>query len=96
MAAAAAVVHLPSRGRRLTVTTAAGASGLALGAGCIKLAQLISKLRGKKKKPKGRRSGPGQQQQQQGPAAAGQRRRPEQGSGSGRTGSTRGRRTNRR
>ncbi|WIA17608.1 hypothetical protein OEZ85_014421 [Tetradesmus obliquus] len=63
-AAAAADVLLPGRVRRVTVTTVAGGAGLALGAGVLKLAHVLSKLR-HKGKPKSKRAGqaPGSRRQ---------------------------------
>lgn len=72
----AADIALPGRVRRVTVTTAAGGAGLALGAGLIKLAHILGKLR-RKGKPKRRAA------QQQ---AGGSRRQPQAGAaGKGRS-----------
>jgi hypothetical protein len=79
-AAAVADIALPGRARRVTVTTVAGGAGLALGAGVLKLAQLLSKLR-RKGKPKGKRGGQ---------AAAGSRRQSGDGSSSRRRGTPTG------
>lgn len=70
-----AVATLPSKTRRVIITTVAGGAGLALGAGIIKLAHLVSKQLRRKKKPKRRA-----------PQQAASRRQPEQG---GRTSSSR-------
>jgi hypothetical protein len=79
-AAAVADIALPGRVRRATVTTVAGGAGLALGAGVLKLAHLLTKLR-RKGKPKGRRGGQ---------AAAGSRRQSGDGSSSRRKGTPTG------
>lgn len=55
-AAAAAVALPPSRARRVTVTTAVGGAGLALGAGVVKLVRIVSsRLQRQKRKAKGQR-----------------------------------------
>lgn len=52
---AAPAVFLPSRVRRMTVTTAVGGAGVALGAGVVKLLQLVaSRMQKKKRKAKRR------------------------------------------
>ncbi|KAF8058458.1 hypothetical protein HT031_005582 [Scenedesmus sp. PABB004] len=55
---AGALPALPGRARRVTVTTVAGGVGLALGAGVLKLAHLLSS-RLRQKKPKRRGCAPG-------------------------------------
>eukprot|EP00878_Enallax_costatus_P021877 GHUV01023187.1.p2 GENE.GHUV01023187.1~~GHUV01023187.1.p2 ORF type:complete len:140 (+),score=28.59 GHUV01023187.1:484-903(+) len=76
---ALAVAPLPSRTRRVTVTTVAGGAGLALGAGVLKIVQLVSSRLRRRKKPKRRA-----------PQQPGSRRQSEQG---GQASSSRGRPT---
>lgn len=51
----ASVAALPSRARRVTVTTAVGGAGLALGAGVVRLVHLVSSRLAKQKRKAKRR-----------------------------------------
>lgn len=51
---ALAVAPLPSRTRRVAVTSVAGGAGLALGAGVLKIVQLVSSRLRRRRKPKRR------------------------------------------